>query len=243
MDFGRVEIVKLAQAYGLIYSECLELAKSFDIDCYAMVSGCYIFLDKLDTFAEMWAKNNISSLNIPAWLAKNIALVAVTISPELNDRYELNDIEYLREFSRSVLLGLMSVPKKDAVLFLHENGFYLKTEVKGIAREFVERVIGHENGNKLSASAAAVTSGSGNSPEAEAIIPRILWKSREAQTIVSNMRAAKMPEDAIAYALKHGCAKSNTDIGRAMYPDLSDRGWRGRAKKLLDKPTKTWKLE
>lgn len=138
--FEHINLLSLAQAYSLLYNECFELGKQL-VACLKIDKG-YIIADDVEKLADHFSIEylkcdnlNLHDQDVIIWLAYDILMSANEKEREYTEQ------EKFSAAMRCFVLGSMKVKKRDAVLFLHKNGYTLKKEIKGISKTLVDDII------------------------------------------------------------------------------------------------------
>ena len=138
--FDRIHLYKLADAYSLFYSECLELAGQ--LTAYLRIGDGYVLADKVDDLAEHFLNGMIKDKSLQS--KDKIIVMAMSYEILASENEKLRNISALeksRIAMQCFVLGSMTVDKREAIQFLHKNGYVLKKEVKGISRDLVNNIL------------------------------------------------------------------------------------------------------
>lgn len=137
--FDRISLIKIAYAYSLFYDETFELAKR--LTAYLKVGGGCILADRVNDLAEYWVEKSTDCEEETEMIAATASEFYRILIPEhQRDLMRTNCKDKAIYVMRCFILGGMTVNKREAVQFLHSNGYAQKEEIKGLSDGFIDRI-------------------------------------------------------------------------------------------------------
>lgn len=137
--FDRISLIKIAYAYSLFYDETFELAKR--LTAYLKVGGGCILADRVNDLAECWVERSADCEEATEMIAATASeFYRILIPEQQRDLMRANCKDKAVHVMRCFILGGMTVDKREAVQFLHNNGYAQKEDIKGLSDGFIDRI-------------------------------------------------------------------------------------------------------